>query len=221
MRTSLKTRTFRLRAGGVECDADGLRVGGAQLLQSVGAPTGVRRWRPRAQPELDRVLTRAYDAGICASSKRQGLAVVAEALNQGELARAQIAALLLRLPDPVLSKLDPNARGEALACLRESGLLAKDWEEADHPQTGTPPNPGWFAPKDDFGAVPSEGGRRSGGGERNHGVDYAFAGVLIDKRYDEVANITHCVYRTPLRDFTIEYQSYKQCPQTYAYPYTF
>jgi hypothetical protein len=99
--------------------------------------------------------------------------------------------------------------------------LAKDWDEAEHPRTGTPPNPGWFAPKDDSGAAPSEGGRRSGGGERNQGVDYAFAGVMIDKRHDEVANITHCTYRTPLSDFTIEYRRYKQCPPTYAYPYTF
>ena len=126
MRALLKTRTFKLRAGGVECDANGLRVGGAQLLESVGAPSGVRNWRPLAQSEIDRVLSQVYVAGICASDKRRGLAVVAEALNKGELARAQIAALLLRLPDPDLGKLDPNARGEELACLRESGLLAKD-----------------------------------------------------------------------------------------------
>ncbi len=129
MRTSLKTRTFRLRAGGVECDADGLRVAGAQLLESVGVSSAVRNWRPLAQPEIDRILGRAYDARICASDMRRGLAAVAEALNKGELARAQIAALLLRLPDPVLSKLDPDARAEELACLSESGLLAKDWEE--------------------------------------------------------------------------------------------
>ena len=94
MQTLLKTRTFRLRAGGVECDADGLRVGDAQLLELAGASSAVRNWRPLAQPEIDRVLSRAYDARICGSDKRRGLAVVAEALNKGELARAQIAALL-------------------------------------------------------------------------------------------------------------------------------
>ena len=221
MRTSFKMRTFRLRAGRVECDADGLRVGGARLLDLVGASSDFRNWRPLAQPEIDRVLTRAYDAGICADSKRRGLAVVAEALNQGDLARAQIAALLLRLPDPVLSKLDLDARKEELAALRESGLLAKDWDEAAHPRTGTPPNSGWFAPKDESGAAEPEGDSQSGGAERSRGEDYAFAGVLIDKRYDEVANITHCTYRTPLSDFTIEYRRYKQCPPTYAYPYIF
>ena len=136
MGTSLKTRTFRLQAGGVECDAGGPRVGGAQLLESVGAFPAVRRWRPLAQSEIDRILSRAYGVEIRASDKRGGLTVAAEALNTGELARAQIAALLLRLPDPALSKLDPGARNEQLACLRESGLLAKDWNEDDHPRTG-------------------------------------------------------------------------------------
>jgi hypothetical protein len=221
MRTSLKARTFRLRAGGVECDADGLRVGGAQLLESVGAFSAVRNWRPLAQPEIDRVLSRVYVAGICARDKRRGLAVVAEALNKGELARAQVAALLLRLPDPVLSKLDPDARDEELACLRESGLLAKDWDEANHPRTGTPPNPGWFAPKDDSGAAEPEGGRPSSGAESPRGKEFAFAGVLIDMRYDKVANITHCTYRTPLRDFTLEIDGNSPCEPTHPYPYTF
>ena len=176
------------------------------------------RWRSRKST--------AFSAGrttpeFAPASKRRGLAVVAEALNKGELARAQIAALLLRLPDPVLSKLDPDAREVELAALRESGLLAKDWDEADHPRTGMPPNPGWFAPKDEAGADQSEGGRRSGGADRSRGEDYAFAGVLIDRRYDEIANITHCIYRTPLRDFTLEIDGNSQCEPTHPYPYTF
>jgi hypothetical protein len=211
MRSSLKTRTFRLRAGGVECDADGLRVTGAPLLESVGVSSTTRNWRPLAQPEIDRILGRAYDARICASDKRRGLAVVAEALNKRELARAQIAALLLRLPDPVLSRLDPDAREDELAGLRESGLLAKDWDEADHPRTGTPPNPGWFAPRDESDAAPSESSHRSGGAETGRGKEFAFAGELIDMRYDKVANITHCTYRTPLRDFTIAFPGNWEC----------
>ena len=113
-----------------------MRVGGAQRLEPVGAPSGVRNWRPLAQPAIDRIRSRAYDARICASDKRQGVAAVAEALNKDELARAQIAALLLRLPDPVAAKLDPDARDEELACLRESGLLAKDWNEAETRELG-------------------------------------------------------------------------------------
>jgi hypothetical protein len=221
MRTSLKMRAFRLRAGGVECDTDGLRVGGAQLLESVGAPLGVRNWRPLAQPEIDRALTQAYAAGICASDRRRGLAVVAEALNKRELARAQIAALLLRLPDPVLSKLDPDAREDELAGLRESGLLAKDWDEVDHPRTGTPPNPGWFAPRGESDAAPSESSHRSGGAETVRSKEFAFAGEFIDMRYDNVANITHCTYRTPLRDFTIAFPGNWKCEPTHPYPYTF
>ena len=221
MQTSLKTRTFRLRAGGIECDADGLRVGGAQLLESVGASSGVRDWRPLAQPEINRVLSQAYVAGISASGKRRGLTVVAEALNQGDLARAQVAALLLRLPDPVLSKLDPGAREEELAALRESGLLAKDWDEAAHPRTGTSPNSGWFAPKDDSGPSQSDGGHPSGGAESPRGKEFAFAGVLIDTRYDKAANVTHCTYRTPLRDFTFAFPGIWECEPTHPYPYAF
>ncbi len=221
MGTSLKTRTFRLRAGGVECDAGGLRVGGAQLLESVGASPAVRRWRPLAQSEIDRILSRAYGAEIRASDKRGGLTVAAEALNKGELARAQVAVLLLRLPDPALSKLDPGARNEQLACLRESGLLAKDWNEDDHKRTGTPPNPGWFAPKDDSGAAGAEGGHQAGGAERGRGEEFAFAGELIDRRYDKGANIAHCTYRTPLRDFTIAFPGNWECESTHPYPYTF
>ncbi|MGA2495717.1 MAG: hypothetical protein ABSF67_22755 [Roseiarcus sp.] len=137
------------------------------------------------------------------------------------MARAQIAALLLRLPDPVLSKLDPDAREEELASLRESGLLAKDWDGADHPRTGTPPNPGWFALKDESDAAEPAGGHRSGGAESSRGKEFAFAGELIDRRYDKVTNITHCIYRTPLRDFTIAFPGNWECEPTHPYPYTF
>lgn len=147
--------------------------------------------------------------------------MVAEALNNGELARAQIATLLLRLPEPALSKLDPDSRDEQLACLRESGLLAKDWDEAEHPRAGTPPNPGWFAPKDDSGSAQSEGGYAAEGAEGSHGNEFAFAGELIDRRYDRVASITHCIYRSPLRDFTLEIDGDALCEPTHPYPYTF
>jgi hypothetical protein len=67
-------------------------------------------------------------------------------LTNGELARAQIATLLLQLPDPPSGASLDNvelARGLA-AC----GLLKADpdWD-AKHPRTGTPPNRAWFANK--------------------------------------------------------------------------
>src|SRR5205085_11021179 len=71
-----------------------------------------------------------------------GLAAVAIALGQGNLALAQITAVHLRLPD----LRDTVAR----AALEAEGLSIKRgspaWDEARHPPTGTPPNPGWCAP---------------------------------------------------------------------------
>jgi RHS repeat-associated protein len=46
-----------------------------------------------------------------------------------------------------------------------------------------------------------------------------FAGTLIDKRYDEVGNITHCTYGTPLGTYTLEIQGFCSCPATTPAPY--
>ena len=50
-------------------------------------------------------------------------------------------------------------------------------------------------------------------------MQHAFAGVLIDQRYDETSGITHCTYRTPLGTYTIEYQGDpRACPSTTPAP---
>ncbi len=46
----------------------------------------------------------------------------------------------------------------------------------------------------------------------------AFTGTLIDKRYDEVIDITHCTYATPTGTFTIEVRGHIACPDTYPAP---
>ena len=68
------------------------------------------------------------------------LGTVASALNANDPCLACIAAVHLRLPDLA----DRTARDdmEAEDCLIKSG----DWNPTLHPRTGTPPNPGWFAP---------------------------------------------------------------------------
>jgi hypothetical protein len=48
---------------------------------------------------------------------------------------------------------------------------------------------------------------------------FAFAGVLIDKRYDETLGVTHCTYRTPNGTYTIEYDGYLACPPTTPVPF--
>jgi Phage portal protein len=47
----------------------------------------------------------------------------------------------------------------------------------------------------------------------------AFAGTLIDSRYDEVMGVTHCTYATPLGTFTLEVQGHFTCPPTAPAPF--
>lgn len=96
-----------------------------------------------------------YGVGFDAAQKMNGLGVVADALNRGELARAQIATLLLKLPDP--ERIDGGAGGlRKLAALFEAGWLAKEWEDSEHPRAGVPPNPGGFAPTHGGAGDPSK-----------------------------------------------------------------
>ena len=139
-------RNFRLRPGAIECDADGLRVGGVALL----ARDAKGAWKRRDGGELNRGLSKLYGLPLDCERKGRALDAVAAALTNGELARAQIGALLLQLPDPPASAntqpdgLDKRRLARDLvAC----GLLKADadWDDK-HPRTGEPPNPGWFAP---------------------------------------------------------------------------
>ena len=92
-------RFFRLHPGGVECDAGGLRVGGVALL----ARDANGAWTRRDEGNLTRELSKLYGVPLDFGSKRSGVDAVAAALTSGEIARAQVAALLLRLPDPPTS----------------------------------------------------------------------------------------------------------------------
>ena len=110
------------------------------------------RFVMREQDDISRLLGRAY--GVDFDSKRimGGLATVAAALNANDLPLACIAAVHLRIPD-----LPDEAARDAMEA--EDGLVkyardedgGSDWDPALHPRTGTPPNPGWFAPTDGSG----------------------------------------------------------------------
>jgi len=136
---------FRLRFGGIECDDNGLRVGGVALL----ARGANGQWTRRDERDLNPELSKLYGFTLDVGRKRTGVDAVAAALSNGELARAQIAALLLRLPDPPksagrqLEKLEKHHLADDLV---SCGLLKADadWDQ-EHPRTGEPPNPGWFA----------------------------------------------------------------------------
>jgi hypothetical protein len=151
----------------------------------------------------------------------RALKVVADALNDGELPRAQIAALLLRLPDPPALRKSAANGLELAAELADSGILIRDWDPDEHPRAGGPPNPGWFAPKDSDGTgsdvKPKDSPAESGSAESGHG--YAFAGTLMFSLYDEVIGYTHCWYSTPIGQFAIEKKGYVQCPATAPAPF--
>src|SRR5580658_1166284 len=77
-----------------------------------------------------------------------GLARVANALQDRNIAKAQIGALLLRLPEPpppAGAALGKSGDRRLILDLVACGLLKADdgWNEK-HPRTGTSPNPGWF-----------------------------------------------------------------------------
>ena len=136
--------TFRIRAGAVECDANGARVAGIPLLVRGGSG----EWRPRPGESIERALMGIYRVAIDAARKMSGLGVVADALNRGEIARAQVATLLLKLPDPGRVDAGSTPGLRKLAVLLKSGWVAEDWDPSKHPRAESGPNPGWFAPKD-------------------------------------------------------------------------
>lgn len=56
----------------------------------------------------------------------------------------------MQFPDPPLLEKGALSDDEIVhraAQLYRAGLLKADWDPAQHPRTGTKPNPGWFAPK--------------------------------------------------------------------------
>jgi hypothetical protein len=141
-------RVFTLRPEGVRCGADGLFVDSVPLLRRARDPYGREHWSLRSASELDSELTERYGLPIDVTTKAGGFASIARSLDRGDLALAEIGALLLQFPDP--PPLGKSARAAEvwvrlavdLAC---SGLLKSDWDPAKHPRTGEKPNAGWFA----------------------------------------------------------------------------
>ena len=135
------TRFFRLAPGRIACDAEGLRIGDLPLL----ARDPRDGWTMRPAQELNPALASVYGFPVDVASKRGGLSAVARALNEGDLARAQVTALFLHLPDPPDSG-RPIEKLRLASELASCGLLKADpdWD-AKHPRTGTAPNSGWFA----------------------------------------------------------------------------
>jgi hypothetical protein len=120
-----RCRFYRLSKEGVQCDEQGLSVGGVPLLLRSSRRGGSDSWMVRPDDELNSALGNLYGLPIDIAEKRDRLAGVAKALQSGELALAKIATLLLRFPDPPsLAKSAPEPGTLELATqLFDSGLF--------------------------------------------------------------------------------------------------
>lgn len=149
-------REFRLLPAGsgrgVSCDANGAFVDSIPLLKRTRA-NGKEVWEPRNREELSAELGTRYGLPIDVSSKANGIAVVAHALNEGAVARAQLATLHLQIPDPSPLAKAGLSRAEVVAFVRglyESNLIKADWDTTKHPRwpkLAPDSQGGRFAPK--------------------------------------------------------------------------
>lgn len=85
---------------GVSCGRDGLYIGATPLLVRVATPGQGTQWVLRPLSDINVALSNCYGFSVDAAAKVRGLEAVARALNQGDLALAQVAALNLCFPDP-------------------------------------------------------------------------------------------------------------------------
>ena len=152
-------REFRLSPrldGGIFCDESGAFVGAISMLARTRG-NGKDEWRPRDCDDLAQEMSALYGLPIDMSSKRGGLAVIAKALGEGDVVRAQVATVLLGIPHPPsLSKGAPSRQEmiELAGDLHWSGLLKADWDPDEHPRwpAGNADGKGGeFAPKGEGG----------------------------------------------------------------------
>ena len=149
---------------GVYCGPDGLFVGGAPLLD--GEPIGAgTRWAPRPLEKINCDLESLYGLPVDASTKMASLAAVAKALNEGDPARACIAAVFLGLPK--IPDCSAPALMKCAMALAEIGLLKAAPDDPEHPgyPAGTPEGKGGqFRPKSEFlvDLAEEEGGAHGG-----------------------------------------------------------
>lgn len=139
---------------GTSCNADGAFIGAVPLLDRL-RKDGEDAWHPCDCEELSEQISAHYGLPVDMASKRGGLKAIANALNDGDIARAQIATVLLGIPDlPPLSK-GARPRERMIKLIRDldwSGMLK--WDSDEHPRwpAGTPGDNGGkkggkFAPK--------------------------------------------------------------------------
>ncbi len=180
----------RRGAGGISCDAEGAFIGVIPILRRLQR-NGTDEWLPCDCDDLSEQMSAEYGLPIDMSPKAGGLKAIAKALNERDVARAQIATVLLGVPDPL-----PLSKGESslqqminLVCdLNWSGMLK--WESDDHPRwpAGSADGRGGeFAPKDtEADASPATRSAERDIAGRSTGTRLADAG-MSDAAADPVA----------------------------------
>jgi hypothetical protein len=107
------------------------------------------RFVVRERRDIERLFGRAYADASAVERIMPGLGTVAAALNADDQCLACIAAVHLRIPDlPDFSARERMEAEDALIKYARGEEPEPEWDPAKHPRTGTPPNPGWFAPTD-------------------------------------------------------------------------
>ncbi len=106
---------------GVRCDKGGPSIGPVRLLQRKAAG-----WEPRPIAELNLILRTKVDYPIDFSTRRDGLAAVAHAMNEDDLARAIFCTLHMRL-------VPLNDAGAALRAMEADWLAKASPDDPDHP----------------------------------------------------------------------------------------
>lgn len=110
---------------GISCDANGAFVGAIPLLKRLNED-GCERWEPRDCAQLSKQIGSEFGLPIDMSSKRGGLKAICNALNDGDMIRAQIATVLLGIPDPPSPVKGKRSRDQMIKFihdLRWSGLI--------------------------------------------------------------------------------------------------
>jgi hypothetical protein len=129
---------------GLACTDDGLLLGRTPLIERRDGRSVVRE-----RDEIERLLKRAYPGEPAVDRLMPRLAAVASALNANDQCMARIAAVHLKIPDlpNQAARNALEAEDSLIKYARDQGG-STDWNPALHPRSGTPPNPGWFAPTD-------------------------------------------------------------------------
>lgn len=157
-------REFRLSppggGRGLSCDASGAFIGNVPLLKR----SGNDQWEPRDCEQLSKLIGAEFGLPIDMSLKMGGLNAISRALNEGNIAKAQIATVLLAIPDQPPFGKSANALSDRIKFIRDlflSNLIKADWDSDEHPRwpAGAPDSQGGqFAPK---GEAETDGSRTS------------------------------------------------------------